>query len=133
MEAPITNAAKSTELFDCCLESMLMVSVGKLCSIAPAIWGKLRKAITPKRVMTAVLRSIVKVPDDHYTSCIEELDALPMVEDAHSNSTPPLGALITTDVINTYYQNLWCHDLHICYNPTLFSTCSLLMEWSTIP
>ncbi|KAG5640469.1 hypothetical protein DXG03_008548 [Asterophora parasitica] len=165
MEAPITDAAKSTELFDCCLKS-IMVSVGKLCSVAPAIWGKLRKAITPKRVMTAVLGSIVEVPDNHYTSCIEELDTLLMVEDAHSNSTPPPGALITTDIVDTYYQNLqpgkspecvvvakeshflwsilmcidaWeqvkcimdsgcqiiamseevCHDLHICYNPTV--------------
>ncbi|KAG5640683.1 hypothetical protein DXG03_007541 [Asterophora parasitica] len=119
-EAPITNATKSTKLFDYCLESMLMVS----------------------------------------------LDALPMAEDAHSNSTPLLGALITTDVVDTYYQNLqpgkspehvvvakeshslwsilmcidaWeqvkcivdsgcqiitmseevCHDLHICYDPTV--------------
>ncbi|KAG5640120.1 hypothetical protein DXG03_001031, partial [Asterophora parasitica] len=166
MEAPITDAAKSTKLFDCCLKSMLTVSVGKLCSVAPTIRGKLRKAVTPKRVMTAVLGSIIKVPDDHYTSRIEELNALPMAEDAHSNSTPPPGALITTNVIDTYYQNLqlgespecimvakelhslwsilmcidaWeqvkcimdsgcqiiamseevCHDLHICYNPTV--------------
>ncbi|KAG5641105.1 hypothetical protein DXG03_005981 [Asterophora parasitica] len=165
-EAPITDAAKSTKLFDHCLESTLTVSVGKLCSVAPAIWGKLHKAVTPKQVMTAVLGSIIKVLDDHYTSCIEELNALPMAEDAHSNSTPLLEALITTDVVDTYYQNLWlgeslecivvakelhslwsilmcmdtweqvkcivdsgcqiitmleevCHDLHICYNPTV--------------
>ncbi|KAG5640509.1 hypothetical protein DXG03_008272 [Asterophora parasitica] len=106
MEAPITDAAKSTELFNCCLESMLMVSVGELCSVAPTIRGKLRAAVTPKQVTTTVLGSIVKVPDNHYTLRIEELDALPMVEDAHSNSTPLLGALITTDVVDTYYQNL---------------------------
>ncbi|KAG5640540.1 hypothetical protein DXG03_008169 [Asterophora parasitica] len=105
-EAPITDAAKSTKLFDHCLESMLMVSVGKLCSVAPTIQGKLHEAITPKQVMTTVLRSIVKVPDNHYTSCIEELDTLPMAEDAHSNSTPLPGALITTNVIDTYYQHL---------------------------
>ncbi|KAG5640075.1 hypothetical protein DXG03_001305 [Asterophora parasitica] len=105
-EAPITDATKSTKLFDCCLKSTLTVSVGKLCSVAPAIQGKLRDAVTPKWVMTAALGSIVKVLDDHYTSCIEELDTLPMVEDAHSNSTPPPGALITTNVVDTYYQNL---------------------------
>ncbi|KAG5640271.1 hypothetical protein DXG03_009581 [Asterophora parasitica] len=105
-EALITDATKSTELFDRCLESTLTVSVGKLCSVAPAIWGKLREAITPKRVMTTVLGSIVKVLDNHYTSYIEELDALPMAEDAHSNSTPPPRALITTDIVDTYYQNL---------------------------
>ncbi|KAG5640428.1 hypothetical protein DXG03_008699 [Asterophora parasitica] len=113
-EALITNAIKSTKLFDCCLKSMLTVSVGKLCSVAPTIWGKLHEAITPKQVMTTALRSIIKVPDDHYTSCIEELDTLPMVEDAHSNSTPPPGALITTNVINTYYQNLWLGESPEC-------------------
>ncbi|KAG5635305.1 hypothetical protein DXG03_005451, partial [Asterophora parasitica] len=106
MEAPITDATKSTKLFDCCLESMLMVSVGELCSVAPAIWGKLHEAITPKWVTTAALGSIVEVLDDHYTLRIEELDALPMAEDTHSNSTPLPGALITTNVIDTYYQNL---------------------------
>ncbi|KAG5640856.1 hypothetical protein DXG03_006816, partial [Asterophora parasitica] len=129
MEAPITNAAKSTEHFDHCLESMLTVSVGELCSVAPAIQGKLHEAVTPKWVTTAVLRSIVKVPDDHYTSCIEELDALPMAEDAHSNSTPPLGALITTDVIDTYYQNLWLGESpeHIVVAKELHSLQSILM------
>ncbi|KAG5642446.1 hypothetical protein DXG03_002793 [Asterophora parasitica] len=105
-EALITDATKSTKLFDCCLESTLTVSVGKLCSVAPTIQGKLCKGVTPKRVMTAVLGSIIEVPDNHYTSRIEELDALLMAEDAHSNSTPPPGALITTDVVDTYYQNL---------------------------
>ncbi|KAG5640009.1 hypothetical protein DXG03_001793, partial [Asterophora parasitica] len=104
-EALITDAAKSTKLFDCCLKSTLTVSVGKLCSVAPAIQGKLCKAIIPKWVMTAVLGSIIEVLDDHYTLHIEELNTLPMAEDAHSNSTPPLGALITTDIID-YYQNL---------------------------
>ncbi|KAG5640347.1 hypothetical protein DXG03_009138, partial [Asterophora parasitica] len=165
-EAPITDATKSTELFDRYLESTLTVSVGKLCSVAPAIRGKLHKAVTPKRVTTAALGSIIEVPDDHYTSHIEELNALLMAEDAHSNSTPLPGALITTNIVNTYYQNLQpgkspecvvvakeshslqsilmcidaqeqvkcimdsgcqiiamseevCHDLHICYNPTV--------------
>ncbi|KAG5639885.1 hypothetical protein DXG03_002593, partial [Asterophora parasitica] len=105
-EAPITDSVKSTELFDRCLGSMLMVSVGKLCSVAPGIHGKLREAVTPKRVVVAALGSIAEVDDKVCTTRIEELDALPMADDIHSNSMPPPGALITTNLVDSYYQNL---------------------------
>ncbi|KAG5639896.1 hypothetical protein DXG03_002544 [Asterophora parasitica] len=105
-EAPITNSVKSTKLFDHCLGSMLTVSVGELCSVAPGIRGKLQEAVTPKRVVVTALGSIAEVDDEVCTAHIEELDALPMADDIHSNSTPPLGTLITTDLVDSYYQNL---------------------------
>ncbi|KAF8064461.1 hypothetical protein FPV67DRAFT_1419763 [Lyophyllum atratum] len=97
--APIVDPTKSGDLFNRCLGSQVTVSVEELCSVAPEIRGKFREAVTPKRLTTSAMASVIEEVDN--TSNADVMEALPFC-----SAPPQTSAIVISDPYETYLNAL---------------------------
>ncbi|KAG5649750.1 hypothetical protein H0H81_002199 [Sphagnurus paluster] len=102
---PIVDLLKSGTVFNRVLGSNVTMSVEELCSIAPEIRGKFRKAVTQKRVTTTVIEvELETVEEIHLPAYIKELEAVPILSSQVPSQAPRSN--IAQDYYNIYLRSL---------------------------